>query len=143
MSLLKGGCQCGAVRYEITGAPVAIYICHCRECRKQSASAFGISVITRASDFHLTQGAVNSWTRGTDSGRRLRCVFCPECGSRLWHEDEPKGPTVSVKGGSLDAPPDLSAAIHIWTSRKLPGIAIPKGRPQYKQEPPRLPDEDW
>jgi hypothetical protein len=142
MSLLKGGCQCGAVRYEIAGAPVAIYICHCRECRKQSASAFGISVIARTADFRLKQGAVKTWTRGTDSGRRLRCVFCPECGSRLWHEGEPKGPTVSVKGGSLDVPPDLSTAVHIWTSRKLPGVAIPKGRLQFPLEPPRLPSED-
>jgi hypothetical protein len=143
MGLLAGGCQCGAVRYEIAGAPVATYICHCRECRKQSASAFGISVITRTSDLRLTQGTVTSWTRGTDSGRRLRCVFCRECGSRLWHEGEPKGPTVSVKGGSLDVPPDLSAAIHIWTSRKLPGVAIPEDRPQFAQEPPRRSDEDW
>ena len=39
-----GGCQCGAVRYAIGGAPLALYVCHCRECQKQSASAFGISL---------------------------------------------------------------------------------------------------
>lgn len=133
---LAGGCQCGAVRYEIAGEPLRVYICHCRECRKQSASAFGISVIVRRADFRVTQGTVKSWTRDTDSGRRLRCVFCPECGSRLYHEGEPAGETVSVKGGSLDVPPDLSAVVHIWTSRKLPGVAIPPGRPQFPQEPP-------
>ena len=142
MSTLKGGCQCGAVRYEVAGVPLATYVCHCRECRKQSASAFGISVIVRTSDLHLRQGAVASWTRGTDSGGRLKCVFCPECGSRLWHEDEPKGPTVSVKGGSLDEAVDLSKAQHIWVSRKLPGVVIPEGRPQFPEEPPRSPDED-
>ncbi len=40
----KGGCQCGAIRYESEGQPIALYICHCRECQKQSASAFGISL---------------------------------------------------------------------------------------------------
>ena len=143
MAVLAGGCQCGAVRYEIAGAPLATYVCHCRECRKQSASAFGISVIVRSADFTLKQGMVKSWTRGTDSGRRLKCVFCPECGSRLWHEGEPPGPTVSVKGGSLDAGVDLGQAQHIWVSRKLPGVVIPAGRPQFSEEPPRLPDEDW
>ena len=34
---LTGGCQCGAVRYAVSSDPVALYICHCRECRKQSA----------------------------------------------------------------------------------------------------------
>ena len=143
MSTLTGGCQCGAVRYEIAGAPLATYVCHCRECRKQSASAFGISVIVRAEQFNLKQGKVKSWTRGTDSGRRLKCLFCPQCGSRLWHEGEPKGPTLSVKGGSLDQAVDLGQARHIWVSRKLPGVVIPADRPQFPEEPPRLPDEDW
>jgi hypothetical protein len=65
----------------------------------------------------------------------LRCVFCPRCGSRLWHEGEPKGATISVKGGSLDDPPDLATAIHIWTSRKLPGVVIPPDRPLFSEEP--------
>jgi len=137
MGVLTGGCQCGAVRYEIAGAPEKIFVCHCRECRKQSASAFGISVSTRVADFRLVQGAIQHWTRDTDSGKRLRCVFCPRCGSRLWHEGEPKGRIISVKGGSLDEPPDLGAAIHIWTSRKLAGVVIPAGRPQFPEEPPR------
>jgi hypothetical protein len=143
MAVLTGGCQCGAVRYEITGAPLTTYVCHCRECRKQSASAFGISLTVRSGDLRVTQGETKSWTRGTDSGRRLKCVFCPACGSRLWHEGEPKGPTVSVKGGSLDGGVDLGQAQHIWVSRKLPGVVIPEGRPQFPEEPPRSPDEDW
>ena len=143
MPTLTGGCQCGAVRYEITGAPLTTYVCHCRECRKQSASAFGISVTVRTGDFRVTQGETGSWTRGTDTGRRLRCVFCPHCGSRLWHEGEPMGATISVKGGSIDGGVDLGVAHHIWVSRKLPGVVIPEGRPKFSEEPPRSPDEDW
>jgi hypothetical protein len=134
-SPLRGGCQCGAVRYEITGAPRELYVCHCRECQKQSASAFGISLIVASSDFRLTQGDARSWSRATDSGRRLRCRFCGACGSRLWHEGEPPAETVSVKGGSLDVPLDLGTAIHIWVSRKLPGVVIPAGRPCFEGEP--------
>lgn len=39
-----GGCQCGKVRFSSEGAVLALYICHCRECQKQSASAFGMSL---------------------------------------------------------------------------------------------------
>ena len=131
-----GGCQCGAVRYEISSPPVDLYVCHCRECQKQSSSAFGISAIFRRADFRLTQGAVKSWTRPTDTGRRLRCVFCPDCGSRIWHERESEVlPTISVKGGSLDQPVDLAAAVHIWISRKLPGVDIPEGVVHFAEEP--------
>ena len=131
-----GGCQCGAVRYEISSPPVELYVCHCRECQKQSSSAFGISAIFRRQDFRLTRGAVGSWTRGADSGRRVKCNFCRDCGARIWHEDgDALEPTVSIKGGSLDRSVDLTKATHIWVSRKLPGVLIPEGALQYAEEP--------
>ena len=40
---LIGGCQCGAIGFASLGPALQLYICHCRECRKQSASAFGMS----------------------------------------------------------------------------------------------------
>ena len=63
---LAGGCQCGAVHYEIRGQPKSLYVCHCRECQKQSASAFGISVIIKRADFRITRGEVKVWSRATD-----------------------------------------------------------------------------
>jgi hypothetical protein len=130
-----GGCQCGEVRYESADGPFELYVCHCRECRKQSASAFGISFIVSVAGFRVTRGAAKFWTRPTDSGGRVKCAFCPNCGSRLWHEAEGGSETVSIKGGSLDDPPDVSSAIHIWTSRKLPGVAIPDGARRFPEEP--------
>jgi hypothetical protein len=62
-------------------------------------------------------------------------MYCPKCGSRLWHQTAGEGETLSVKGGSLDNPVDLHGAVHIWTSRKLPGVIIPKGARQFPQEP--------
>jgi hypothetical protein len=132
---LVGGCQCGAVRYEIRGKPVSLYVCHCRECQKQSASAFGISVIVKRSDFRLLRGEMNFWSRATDSGGTLCCAFCPACGSRVWHEGIDATDTISVKGGSMDEPPDLRSACHIWTARKLPGVVIPETVRQFSGEP--------
>ncbi len=57
---LTGGSQCGAVRYDVSEEPLKIYICHCRECQRQSASAFGISVIVPADAFTLRQGGVKT-----------------------------------------------------------------------------------
>ena len=111
-----------------------VYVCHCRECQRQSASAFGISVSVPKVRFRLERGEARTWTRQTDSGRTLHCRFCAVCGSRLWHEG-PGWDVLSVKGGSLDLPPDLTDAIHIWTSRKLPGVAIPAGAAQFPEEP--------
>lgn len=132
---LTGGCQCGAVRYAIAEYPLAVYVCHCRECRKQSSSAFGISVQVRHAAFRVTRGTLRTWSRPTDSGKTLDCLFCPACGSRIWHETAGDAATITVKGGSFDDPVDLRPAIHIWTSRKLPGVIIPEGAEQHAKEP--------
>jgi hypothetical protein len=31
---MQGGCQCGAVKYEVTGKPFGSEYCHCSMCRK-------------------------------------------------------------------------------------------------------------
>lgn len=134
--VLSGGCQCGALRYEVRGAPLDLYACHCRECRRQSSSAFGISVIVRGADLVLLSGRPKIWTRPAAVGGSLGCAFCPTCGSRVWHGDPERDAVVSVKGGSLDTPPDLSNAKHIWVSRKLEGVLIPEHAETHLEEPP-------
>ena len=132
---MNGGCQCGAVRYRIDGTPGPLYACHCTECRKQSASAFGLSLVVRRRDLTLTAGSPRTWTRPTDGGGTLDCRFCPTCGTRVWHEDGPEAEALSLKAGSLDQPPDLSAAIHIWTRSACPGVVIPDDASRFAGEP--------
>ncbi|MDP9138416.1 MAG: GFA family protein [Pseudomonadota bacterium] len=126
------------MRYSFAGEPQALYICHCRECQKQSASAFGISLQVERSGFRLTGGDPRFWSRDTDSGRRVNCAYCPDCGSHIWHETGTTSETITIKAGSLDTPIDVSSAIHIWTTRKLPGIVIPEGAQQFPEEPPAI-----
>jgi hypothetical protein len=131
---ITGGCQCGAARYTISAAPLALLACHCRECQKQSASAFGMSLIVHRASVTLTQGETRTWSRKADSGTTVACVFCVTCGTRVWHAREGFD-IVSIKGGSLDEPLDFSRAIHCWTSSKLPGTVIPPGAKQFPREP--------
>jgi hypothetical protein len=134
-SVRRGGCQCGAVRYESTGAQVGLYVCHCRECRRQSASAFGISVVVSQAGFRVVRGTPRTWSRPTDSGHLLDCAFCGDCGSRLWHQRRGAHATLNIKGGSLDQPPNLGEAVHIWTARRLAGVLLPDGAVQFPFEP--------
>jgi hypothetical protein len=129
-----GGCQCGEIRYEVTAEPIGLYVCHCRECQNQSASAFGISLRIPRDGFRITRGSPRSWKRPTDSGRTMVCSFCPTCGSRIWHELEGGAKVISLKGGSLDQPVDISKATHIWVSRKIPGIEIPPTAKQFPEQ---------
>lgn len=129
-----GKCQCGEVRFESVGKPLGLYICHCQECQKQSSSAYGISLDVLRAYFRVTHGTVKYWNRAADSGAKIKCAFCPVCGSRLWHESNSSSKVISIKGGSLDQPIDVSNAIHVWVSRKLPGIIIPEGAKKFDKE---------
>lgn len=132
----QGGCQCGSVRYELTGEPVVLLsVCHCLECQKQSASAFGMTQRVRREDFRLVSGEPRYWSRPTDSGGTVQCAFCPKCGSRVWHQAAADSALVSIKAGSLDLPVDFGRAMHIWTRRKLQGIVIPSGSVQFPEQP--------
>jgi hypothetical protein len=104
---------------------------------KAVSFSFGMSLQVKRADFRITRGEARSWSRGTDSGNRLKCFFCPRCGSRIWHESDPPLDTVTVKAGSLDQSVDASDAIHIWASRALPGIVIPAVAVKFPEEPLR------
>ena len=60
----------------------------------------------------------------------LRCVRLALCGMKARGRR-----LISVKGGSLDRPVDLSTATHIWTSRKLEGVVVPLTAVQFAEEP--------
>ena len=136
---LAGGCQCGAVRYTITGAPIA-YCCHCTECRKQSASAFGMSVPVFEAAFSVT-GELERWSRPTDSGSITDCYFCQTCGSRVYHSGRSRPGMITVKHGSLDRPDIVPVVAHIWLANKV-GWFEPAADVAQWQEQPRT-DAEW
>ena len=133
--MINGSCQCGSIRYQVKADPLQTYVCHCSECRKQSASAFGISVIVESADLQLVSGQPQVWSRSATKGGTLDCAFCPSCGTRLWHGNPEKDEKISLKGGAIDSDIDLTGVPHIWTASKLQGMEIPSNSPRYDQEP--------
>ena len=125
-SSAEGGCQCGIIRYRISGEPRRLYVCHCQDCQKQSTSAFGMSLIVDADQLEFTRGrdALKSWDTRGDDGEIKRCYFCPECGSRLMHGDDDPDSRYSIKAGSLDDTTGLRPNAHIWLKSAQPWVAI-------------------
>lgn len=136
---MDGSCQCGAIRFTTpTSEPLGVYCCHCLECRHQSSSAFGISVVFPAFSLPASvEDNLGRWERRTAAGKALRAYFCKVCGSRIMHATD-GGDQVFVKGGCLlglgKGELDLSKASHIWTKRAI--VPIPPGAEQHEEEPP-------
>lgn len=130
-----GGCQCGGVRYRVTGAPLALAVCHCKECQRQSGSAFGMSLVVSRDSFELLDGALRDFTRSSDSGRPVRCFFCPECGTRIYHEPAYAKGVLNVKAGTLDDTSWLAPELQAWTSSRQSWIDLPAGLKSFERQP--------
>ena len=130
-----GGCQCGAVRYRITGMPVVFYHCHCAECQRQSSSAHGQSLRLLAGDVEIT-GTVSTMSRPADSGHDLEGLFCPGCGTRVLHRRAGRSETVNIKAGTLDETGWLVPAGHIWTRSAQAGTRFYTDDLIYDTMPP-------
>ena len=119
MQTLEGQCQCGAVRYRVHGEVLTVFACHCRECQRQSASAFGMALWLRAAQLMLLQGAVQRWQRATPSGRVMDCDFCPQCGTTLSYRTEDAPDEIDITAATLDQPELLVPEDHTWTDQML------------------------
>jgi hypothetical protein len=129
-----GGCLCDNLRYEFTSEPLTVYICHCTECQKVSASVFGMSIRVNAKDFNITRGETKSVTSVADSGRSKIGIFCPECGIRICNKPA-AGDLIVVKAGTLDNPNWFQPIAHIWTRSAHTWFPFADGLPKFEQTP--------
>lgn len=132
---LTGGCQCGTIRYEVTGAPKRTVVCHCTDCQRQSGAAFGMTLVVAEDDFRIVKGEAKTYASTADTGRDKLGGFCPDCGTRIYHKPEWRKGTYSVKPGTLDDTSGLKPDMHLWTSSKQPWITIPDGVEAYEKQP--------
>ena len=131
MSVYRGSCVCGAVRYHVEGRVSAIWLCHCSKCRRATGSAFAATALCRAERFHWDagEGNVASWTSPTG----YECRFCRTCGAPLPWEDEGR---VFLNAGALEGPFERGVVRHIFAASKAPWWEITDDRPRFDEHAP-------
>ena len=135
-----GGCECGAVRYRITKAPIVVYACHCTICQAQSGSAFGMAMRVPAESFELTQGRLKTFQRVASSGQIFTNSFCPECGTRIHHQADRSPGQISLKPGTLDSTSWLRPTYHVFLRSAQTWIIVPKDAKGFETVPA---DRGW
>ncbi|MGA3398480.1 MAG: GFA family protein [Acetobacteraceae bacterium] len=130
-NLLEGGCACGAVRYRLGTAPLFVHCCHCRDCQRQTGSAFAINALIEAREVALLSGETAPSAMPTDSGQPHRIHRCTACGTALWSEYGGRDTIRFVRVGTLDDPAALTPDVHIYVRSKLPWVALPDGVPAF------------
>jgi hypothetical protein len=86
----------------------------------------------------VLEGAPAVWRRELEGGRIIDCLFCGDCGVRLFHNPERNPRASIVKPGTLDDTSWLKPVGHIWTKSAQSWVRIPNDTVNYEAQPPDL-----
>lgn len=129
---LEGGCACGAVRYRLNSPPMFVHCCHCRDCQRQTGSAFVINALIETDRITVSGAAPDPGAMPTDSGRPHHIFRCPSCRTALWSEYGGRDAIRFVRVGTLDEPALVSPDVHIYVRTKLPWVHLPDSVPAFE-----------
>ena len=120
-----GGCACGAVRFRMNSGPMFVHCCHCRDCQRQTGSAFVINALIEADRVDV-QGPTEGVLVPTDSGMPHAIHRCAACRIALWSEYGGRPAIRFMRVGTLDDPTALTPDVHIYARTKLPWVRLPE-----------------
>lgn len=124
----SGGCQCGAVRFVTTGAPVRAMACHCTTCKLRTGAAYGIGVYFEDSAVEFEGAKRSTFEFSSDTtGRWIRNEFCSHCGSAVSWTLEMRPGLRAIAGGSYDNPDWYEIEAHIWGRSARSDMRYPDG----------------
>lgn len=110
-----GQCLCGSIKYDITGSPNLVAVCHCRDCQRSAGAPLVAWAMFPESSVKVTVGVpktVNS------SGTAMRS-FCPACGTGLFYRNADVLPgLIDVQTATLDNPNSLPPTVQIQTAER-------------------------
>ncbi|RDV07527.1 GFA family protein [Sphingorhabdus pulchriflava] len=128
----QGGCHCGAVRFEVSGDPQHVALCHCSDCRKSSGAPMVAWAAFTEDQFKLVEGEPVTFN---SSGSAMRS-FCPKCGSGLYYRNQEFLPgIVDIQSATLDDPDALPPGAHIQTAERLGWMETAHSLPAFERFP--------
>lgn len=113
----KGGCACGAVRFEAKTQPIFENHCQCLDCQKRSGTGHG-SYLTfpRRADVTIS-GEAKEWRVKGDSGNEKIHAFCPTCGTPVYLTFATAPEPIAFHATSLDEPSRFNPRVVTYTVR--------------------------
>jgi hypothetical protein len=133
-SMTKGGCLCGAVRYEVSSPALFGANCYCLDCRKISSSHSAVMGVPI--DAVKVTGELREYSSPGDSGAMITRSFCPTCGTGLFSKGARPGVMI-VKAGTLDEGEHFKPMASVYASRAPSWDRPPEGLPAFEKMPPQ------
>lgn len=132
---LTGGCNCGAVRFEITEPLLSARYCHCTRCQRRTGTAASANAVVAPGSFRILQGEeqLKAWT--PDDGHEK--WFCRECGSAIFTRDPADHSKLGIRMGAIDGDPGVRPSIRQFVAYAASWESIPDdGLPRYPERHP-------
>ena len=129
---LEGGCQCGAIRYKVSGDPVYVALCHCEDCRKSSGTPMSHWSAFAENDVTVTVGEPRDY-QSSENGTRS---FCATCGTGLLYRNPAMLPgLIDIQASTLDDPSALPPQIHVQTADRVAWLDGIEALPKFERYP--------
>jgi hypothetical protein len=133
---LTGGCNCGAVRFEIDEPLVSAVYCHCTRCQRRTGSGAAATGSVAEGSMRVVRG--EDELRGWKPQDGWEKVFCGACGSALFTRDPEDGRIRGVRLGTFDGDPGVRPRAHQFVAYAAPWEAIPDdGLPRFPEKAAR------
>jgi hypothetical protein len=131
----RGGCACGAIRYETASEPIVALHCQCRECQRRSGTGHS-SYLTfaRRSEMSIT-GEAREWRVAGDSGNEKIHAFCPVCGTPVYLTFAAMPDVIAVHATSLDDPARFHPQFVTYSIRGQAWDTIDAALPRFDRMP--------
>ncbi len=129
-----GGCNCGAIRYEIAAEPLMAGPCQCRDCQWESGTGHASQIAFPAAAVKL-EGKATHWDKAADSGNIVPRAFCPKCGSPVYSRNSGLPDFFFVRAGSLDDPTRYTPQMVVWTSSGFTWDHLDPALPRFAKMP--------
>jgi hypothetical protein len=137
-SSFRGTCACGAVTATITGGPVAVRQCWCRECQQVAAGGPTNNAMFRTDDVQLS-GELATHSYVAASGNTLTQSFCPACGTPVMAQSSARPHFRTIRLGLLEPEHGLAPQMAIWTAEAPAWARIDPSLEQHQRQPPAPP----
>ncbi|MGE4323220.1 MAG: GFA family protein [Sphingobium sp.] len=107
--MVTGRCQCGAIRYEVSGEPAYSALCHCGDCRR-SAGAPMVGWALFPEGRVRVSGTPVRYRSSQDATRH----FCGTCGTGLFYTNPAVFPgSIDIQTATLDDPGAWPPQAHV------------------------------
>ncbi len=126
----SGGCMCGAVRFETTGEPSAVFHCHCHSCRKHTGAPMATLGVFKADQVKFSGDERGIHRSAPGVGR----AFCANCGTPLSWETAHNtfGLVCALHVSTFDDPDTLIPSAHSFYPERIPWFDAADNLPRYE-----------